>query len=74
MLVPATRDSAAISGRLVFVLAVALTLLGAAVALLPARVLSRPVLSLVEPRRDAVFIGGLALALIIEIGYAIGAL
>jgi len=71
--VAATKHSAAISGRLVFAFAIALALLGAAVALLPARVLRGPVLSFVEPRRDAVFIGWLALAAIIEIGYAIGA-
>ena len=71
--VAATRHSTAISGRLVFAFAIALALLGAAVALLPARVLRGPVLSFVEPRRDAVFIGWLALAAIIEIGYAIGA-
>jgi hypothetical protein len=65
-----THSSSVLAFLAAFAIALALVL--AAAALLPARVLVGPASSFVEPRRDALFIGGVAVAILIEIVYVVG--
>jgi hypothetical protein len=53
-------------------IAIALALVLAGAALLPARVLLGPASRIVEPRRDVLFMGGVAVAVLIEIVYVVG--
>jgi hypothetical protein len=55
-----------------WVVVVALALVLAGAALLPPRMLVGPASRLVEPRRDLLFIGGIAVAILVEIVYVVG--